>query len=248
MRIALLNTEPLITEWFARDYPAVQVCTEANESFMEAEYMLLLSWYEIEGEFFQLLPLWEKYLRLRHNAKKLVLIGARPFAKGNNYLQIGNMPSNWENWGKSVVRVRQKPAFPDLVEKDLIYYIERILHSHGHRAFQKLLARVQTLLRPIERALQSGTQPSIIKTMPELSVLAEMMEELMAVWQARKVYFCLMPQYVGLRQFEAIYQKWIRLRDHQERIEPKLSLQIGQYIQKAIIEDVIRVYKMEKLA
>ncbi|MEL6650226.1 MAG: hypothetical protein AAFQ87_05395 [Bacteroidota bacterium] len=248
MRIALLCTEPIITQWFRQAYPDIRICEEADESFMSAEYLLLASWYEIDERFFQILPFWERYCRLRLSAKKLVLLGWKPFKKGQNYLQISSMPTDWDHWGKSVLRMRQKPVYPCQVEEDITIAIERILHSHGERAFQKMLGKAQTLLRPIERAIQEKKRSDDIRNMQELSHTDELMAELFHLWKERKPYFSLLPQYEKLKQFEQIYFQWQKMITDLQAPEVKLSKQISTYVKEVIIGEIIRVYKMEKMS
>lgn len=248
MRIALLNKEALITEWFSQTYPEVKLCGEVNEDFWEAECMIILSFYELSDGPFQIFKLWEKFLRIRHKRKKLVILGWSP-AIASNYLQVAKMPakltSDWLRKLKRAGAGEEKPSYPKPTDKDVLGPMGKFLHSHGERAFQKLLGKVQTPLRVIERAIKEGSHRESVQEMKEMEEAIYLMNMVKETWEYRQDYYSLMPQYLELREFEALWPLWEELRDYCKLSSPKLSQQLGNYIQKVII-DIVRFYEFEQ--
>lgn len=248
MRISLLTTETLIAEWFTERYPEVVVCTEANNEFWEAECMIITAFYEIGEDYVQIMDLWEPFMKIRQARKKLIVLGWSAF-RSPNYLQVGNMPELTPTWARGVKRAGakgdQKPIYPTLPDRDIVVAMGRFLHSHGERPFQKLLSKAQTYLRKIERAIREEEAQAYIQAMPEMKEADELLTRAKAVWEERYGYFSLMPQYLDLKKFEDIWEGWERVRDNCEALQPKLSMQISQYINKTII-DIVRFYNIER--
>lgn len=246
MRTALLTTQPIIKDWFSKAYPEVEVFEAAEAGFLASETLIITSWYEINETFFQIVFLWDKYLRLRNKGKKLIVLGWLPARHKTNYLQVGEMPDRLDEWIRAAERSRTKPSYPQTANKDILKDLERILHSHGARAFQKLLVKAQGYLRRVERNISEGNHRDFIREMEEMKILIPLMNRINSVWEERQGYFQLMPQYQGLKQFEELWQLWIVLRDRQVNSSPKLSQQIGTYVNDVIIEDFLRLYGIKE--
>ncbi|MEM6805730.1 MAG: hypothetical protein AAF696_30305 [Bacteroidota bacterium] len=248
MRIALLNKEPLIAEWFAKSYPEVSLCCEVNEAFWEAECMLIMSFYDLQEGHYQVLNLWEKFLRIRHKRKKLVVLGWSPAAV-SNYLQVGNMPAELSmDWLRKIRKAgagEEKPSYPKLPDKEILKDIGKFLHSHGERPFQKLLSKVQAPLRVVERAIREGNHRESIEKMKEMQEAMYLMNMAKTAWEYRKEYYSLMPQYLELKKFEDLWLLWEEVNAQYKLPSPKLSQQLGSYIQDVIV-DIVRFYGIEQ--
>ena len=150
MRTSLLTTEPEIAEWFSENYPEMVICDRADDRFWDAELMIITAFYDIDGEHYQILDLWEKFVKIRHRRKKLIVYGWTEFYS-KNYLNAAQMPKLDSSWALEVKRAGgkndQKPRYPNLLDKDIVDSIGRLIHSHGERAFHKILSEVQTYLR-----------------------------------------------------------------------------------------------------
>ena len=245
MRIALLNTQQVTTEWFQQNYPEVVVCAQADDNFWEAEYMILMSFYELGDQYYQIVNLWKRFLEVRHKRKKLIILGWVPHTSPN-YIYWGKMPTSLKEWASQVQRVSKKPAYPSFPDRDILASLARILYSHGQRSFQRLLIRVQIPLRKVERAQKTGKTIEEIMGLEAMKDARRTMGRLGSVWEERLGYFSLMPQFQELLQFERIWKEWLLLCEGQILSEPRLSRQIATYLDE-IITDITSFYKMDNL-
>lgn len=248
MRMALLNTNPVIDDMFSQNYPDVVLCKEANEKFLAAECLIILADYQLEEGNYQILRLWEKYLRKRNARKKLVIMGREPF-RSRNYLQITQLPTLNDNFVKNAYRAGGKgdfaPTYPKPTEEDILPALGRIIHSHGKNALQKLLIEARSSLRAVEKALAEQKDWKSILAMSKMQDAGRLMGKAKNIWESRKPFFQLAPQYSDLSKVKTCWQAWETLMSSQRSPEPKVSKQIGDYIQEVII-DMVRFYQMEK--
>ena len=243
MKIALLNTDPNILDWFSKYYPNITACEKANDAFCSAEVMIILAYYKVKGDNFQIFSLWEKYLRIKHSRKRLIVLGWSSF-RSPNYLEVGNMPEDLAEWLEETAPASRKPNYPALPDKNIVDALGKFLHSHGERAIQKLMGKIQTLLRRIERPLSQNTHRDSIIEMEEMQESIFLMNQLKSTWDDRMPFFELMPQYREFCGFEQIWESWEYLRNYTRPITPKLSLQLGQFA-KDPISEMVRFYKLE---
>ncbi|MCB0838474.1 MAG: hypothetical protein KDE26_26280 [Bacteroidetes bacterium] len=244
MRVAFLNTEERIAQWFQKAYPGIHICKKADEQFQAAETLILNVSYKIDTEEFEILPMWKKFLEIRKNRKKLVVLGSTPF-QSSNYLCINQMPQDLEAWLGTTLRVSQKPSYPENNENSILRPLSKILHSHGDRAFQKLLIRVRDPLMKVEIMIRKGHHRESIKITKEWEETSLMMASLSRIWEARQAYFTLMPEYPRLKKFYLIEKAWKEMATTFTVPSPKLSIQIMNYLEDTIT-DITGLYKMEK--
>lgn len=252
MKVALLTTEPLISEWFEKAYPEVSCCKEVNAKFWDAECMIITAYYGIEDEYFEILNLWESFLRIKQMRKRLIVLGWQPIYSSTfnhtrqspNYLQVSAMPPNLFSWIKEAKHATREPDYPSLPDRNIIPALSKFFQGHGKRAFRKLLIKVLTYIKRIEVPIEEGHHRSYIQKMKEMKEATLLMNQLNTVWEIRKSYFSLMPQYIDIKRYEKLWDCWVQVRDQFKPLEPKLSQQIIQYLNDPIA-DIARLYKME---
>ena len=97
----------------------------------------------------------------------------------------------------------------------------------------------------VERALREGHHRTVIQEMEEMKKADILMNSAKNVWENRIGFFSLMPQFRELADFEDLWVVWERLRDFNRESKPRLSQQIGNYIENTLI-DIVRLYNIEK--
>ena len=245
MQIALLNTEERIAQWFQRDYPEVQLYQVTDSDFLEADTMILNASYTIDSENFEILPMWKKFLEVnKQKDRRLVVLGTKPF-RSTNYLYIKEMPPNLAAWIQETQWVKDKPEYPLGKESSILQPLSKILHSHGERAFHRLLIRVRKPLREVEKALKKDMHREYIKGMESWQECEQLMSSLSRVWALRQAFFSLMPEYPQLQQFEEIEKNWKTMATQFTLASPKLSVQIGDFLENTLTV-ITGLYKMEK--
>lgn len=248
MRIALLATDLLIADWFAKAYPHITVCCKADERFWEAECMIITAYYRVGEEYIQIFDVWEQYLRIRKPGKKLLVLGWSEF-KGSNYLQVDKMPQGLDRaWYMKIRKAGDKQDsrhYPMLPDRDLLPILAKVIHSHGERPLKKLLYEIQNYLGPVERAVRGGNPKEIVLNMEQTLHIGQLMKRLKGVWQDRHAYFELTPHFQELRNIEQIMASWEELISHNRIPTPSLSQLIIQYNRKTL-KKIVRFYNIEK--
>ena len=246
VRIALLNTQKLVTEWFRKDYPEVEICCKADERFLHAEVLILTSNYEIENMYFQILDLWKMYLKKNAERKRLCLLGWKA-VKGTtpNYLHVEKMPESLLVWARNTQKVLQNPYFPELVDENIIPALAKIMHSHGNRALQQLLIQLRLPLHKLEIQLRKGYHPASENCSNDIQQTQEIMDRLKVVWEIRNPWFSLMPDYPRLLEMEQIFEDWQRLKEGRQLATLPLSERIGDFLED-VVSEITDFYNMEK--
>lgn len=246
MKIAILQPKTFIENWFRQTHPEIVICEVADDEFMSADCLMIQASYEIDGEHYQILDLWRKYLEIRKKRKKLLVLGSSPYPSPNLILR-NKLSDSLLNQAKKAQIARKKPLYPDLPNKDILPALERILKSHGERAFHQLLIQVQRPLRAVEQSLQKLSRAEELSSHPAMEESNFLMDQIYTVWNVRKSYFSLMPHYSDLSRFDNLWKQWIAIRDSRDIPTPKLSVQIGSFAEE-VITDVTDFYKMDQLS
>lgn len=245
MRAALLNTQPLIDEWFQRDYSEVQVCGEVNETFLSAEIWIITAFYEVEGRTYQVLELWRKFMERDEKAKskKLCVLGWTD-SSSPNYLRVGAMPENFEEASKKMQRAGQKPPYSSLADQDIIPSLDRMLETHGVRALRKLVISIRSSLLKVEKLIQKDSRRRGLETEEVFQETDLAFKILGKTWQDRLPYFSLMPQFAQLDKCVGFIQAWKKMGEYPYKLpDQALSDQLSDYLKG--IRRICGLYKMD---
>jgi len=248
MRIALLTNESVIHTLFAQRHPEVKVYTHVTRELLEAECIIITTWYQVENEYVQILNLWERYMRIRLSNKKLVVLGWVR-TEASNSLNFADIPKLDTSWIRTLPRAgagrEHAPSYPEVIDRDIVPILRKVLHSHGRRPFKKVLNQAQTPLRKIEKAIEENQHQDFFLKMEERQGVMDQLARAKQIWDERKAFFSLMPQFPDMQKFECIWSAWERLYDHYQKPAQRLSQQLRQY-QIQTLQDILRLYGMEK--
>ena len=248
MNIAILQPQAHIADWFRQTHPEIAICEVADGEFMGADCLMIQASYEIDGEYYQILDLWKRYLEVRNKRKKLLILGSSP-SPSPNLILSHQLSDDLLNQVQKAQIIRSKPLYPDLVHTDILPALGRILQSHGERAFQRSLIQARPALRAVERALKKMPNPQSeeLRRLPVMQDASLLMDQLHTVWRIRKGFFSLMPHYSDLSRFDDLWQQWEQLRYKAVLPDTRLSIQLGIFLDE-VVTDVTSFYKMEQFA
>ncbi len=243
MRAALLNTQPLITEWFQRDYPEVKICGEVNETFLDAEIWIITAFYEVEGRLYQVLDLWKRFAEKQARRKKICILGWSEFSS-SNYWEVGAMPQSLEEASKKMLRAEQKPMYPILIDRNIIPTLDRMLETHGVRALRELMITIRSSLLKVEKLIKEDSRRRGLESDTVFLETVAAFQLLEKTWQDRLPYFTLMPQFLQLEKCLDFLKKWKDMGKYPYSLpEPILSDQIKEYL--IVVKRICGLYNME---
>ncbi len=256
--IALLTRYPAIISWFKEDYPFVTSYDVMDAEIWNHQVIVLVTMNQIEGEVYQILDIWKRYMQFYQDSHKLALLGWLP-NKGNfdNYLQIGKMPADLVAWARGAKTVeeliaieysgmkgKKKPIFPQLLGHPLKGKAGSILASHGEVTFQASLIKLRGLLTELEAYAADHSIESWFQTEDGQHAI-QWYRHTLVDWEEGLPFFQLMPDYPELCQFLDIKEDLRRLFDHKMLPENSLSLTIEDYLEE-IVTEITEFYEMDK--
>lgn len=234
MKTALLTNSPTIQQWFEKDYAEVCVYNEVSEEMRRSKAVIIISMYKVNANYFQILNMWKRYMRVRHPRHKLFVLGweARRFP---NYLQINSMPENLAQYLKEGRMIKEDINYPNLVDRNILIPIKNFLYSHGDNTFHKILEQVRNPLGRVERELKNYRIEQLRET-EEVKLLYRYTKKLKELWKSAQSFFELMPNYPEIKQYMELEQKLLSVLYKGEKFSPYVYLQIGTYLNEVLTE------------
>ncbi|MDX2283667.1 MAG: hypothetical protein NW241_05865 [Bacteroidia bacterium] len=217
--IALLTDDALLRNWFRNQHPDVYLSSSADETVLGAAGLILAPAYEVHGQHYQALDLWQWHCARTAPQTKLML-WSYASAEAANCLTLeraaGSSPVQWLD---EFLPAQAYPAYPRLFDLNLRDLALANLSTHGQHNLQDLLYK-------LSEALYAGP-----------AAQDACWRQLGRFWDTSEPAFRLMPFYLKIRQH------FIRL----EAADRSSPAQVREYIRMLLREAtaLTEFYKLE---
>ena len=157
MNVGFLCIDQGLRDWMAMTYPSLNLYSEVDTLIFSHDVIILLESYQIEGKFYSLRPLWEKFMLVDKNLryKSLIVAGFRHFQLPN-YHYLYSSANELDHVISHAKAIWEKPSYPSNCDIDIRDPLSMLLKSHYKANFQDLLIEGWKKLKPIEREVCNG--------------------------------------------------------------------------------------------